>query len=579
MFKTEEILSKFKLFWQYPAITEKSFYEKNKFNPNFIGFPWATIFDKRYNLNIIYKILIPYIDKNKRYYTCCQHIMYKQFIGLWKALNITTVYISHKTKMESSIDGITLKSCPLYALNFEDEAINKEFNGVDLLNVERDILYSFVGGYQPNYLTDIRPRIFNMKHPKDTIIKNTGMWHLDKLVYNPKQNSKHELNETADHINKTKYYNELLIRSRFTLAPSGSGPNSIRFWEALAAGSIPVLLADSLELPEHDLWKDAILEIKELDLESLPDKINEIENVKGREKLMRENCLKIYNDLNQKVDKIVIKKPYNMVLFTNCHGEKYIEMFKRDTNLGNIFNINYIVSYQQLDNFQHYKKDFEKADVLIINNIKSYNDFTIQNLRKILKDNVLLIVIPFVRFEGYWIPEQYKRLKYIGDNAVSYFPNININNIDSYLKMSYDKYIYLNYYTNCLTKLKKIETESDIKFYDFFIENHTKYPMFRDNYHPTMNLLEYVGSEIMKKIDTKFNVNYINNFKLVEETMEYGHYKPIVDYIKNILDIKYNLDKIFICSRKEYLSKIINYENSVTNNPVKDLTDMRSKLW
>lgn len=137
----------------------------------------------------------------------------------------------------------------------------------------------------------------------------------------------------------------------------------------------------------------------------------------------------------------------------------------------------------------------------------------------------------------------------------------------------------MEYFNICLKKLKQIEIESDIKFYDFFIENHTNYPMFRDNYHPTMNILEHIGSEIMKKINEKFEINYNNKFKLLKEPKEYGHYKPIQDEVKNILDIKYDLDKIFICSRKEYLSKIINYENSTTNIPVKDLTDMRSILW
>ena len=38
------------LFWQYPVITEKTFYEQNKDDPMYVGIPWATILDKRYNL-------------------------------------------------------------------------------------------------------------------------------------------------------------------------------------------------------------------------------------------------------------------------------------------------------------------------------------------------------------------------------------------------------------------------------------------------------------------------------------------------------------------------------------------------
>ena len=34
----EEIMKKLDLFWQYPVITEKTFYEQNKENPIFLDF-------------------------------------------------------------------------------------------------------------------------------------------------------------------------------------------------------------------------------------------------------------------------------------------------------------------------------------------------------------------------------------------------------------------------------------------------------------------------------------------------------------------------------------------------------------
>ena len=46
LFQTDKILSQLKLFWQYPVITEKTFYQQNKDNEKYIGFPWATIIDK-----------------------------------------------------------------------------------------------------------------------------------------------------------------------------------------------------------------------------------------------------------------------------------------------------------------------------------------------------------------------------------------------------------------------------------------------------------------------------------------------------------------------------------------------------
>lgn len=266
-----------------------------------------------------------------------------------------------------------------------------------------------------------------------------------------------------------------------------------------------------------------------------------------------------------------------MVMFTNCHGERYIDMFKRDSDIDKKFDINYIVSYEQLNNFERWKSVFEKADILIINNIKNYTDYTLTNLKKILKKDVLLIVLPFVRFEGYWLPEQYKRLRFFGGNSVSYFPNID-GDINNYLKKKINKGLLKDHFSKCMIKLKSIENESDIKFYDFFVKNHQEYPMFRDNYHPTMNMLEYIGSEIMKKLNEKFDISYnMKSLKLVKEVEEYGHYKPIQDDIKVHLGLKYDIDKIFIWSRSEYLQKILSYEKK-GKFPVKDLDHMRKIL-
>ena len=92
LFQTDKILSQLKLFWQYPVITEKTFYQQNKDNEKYIGFPWATIIDKRYNLNVVFNLMKSYIRPNVQYFTCCQHISFRNLIPLFKALGIHTVY-------------------------------------------------------------------------------------------------------------------------------------------------------------------------------------------------------------------------------------------------------------------------------------------------------------------------------------------------------------------------------------------------------------------------------------------------------------------------------------------------------
>lgn len=301
MLKLDKIVNDYKFFWQFPVITEKTAYFQEKNNSNYIGFPWATVIDKNYNLQVIYNIIKPKLDTNIDYVTCCQHISFYKLGSLFSALGIKTLYTPHKVLNVNFLGKIRLKAMPLYAVNVEDKKRNKVFMDKDFMNVERKYLYSFMGGYQLGYLTDIRQKIFLMNHPPNTFIKNTGDWHFNAIVYGVKQNSdgstivKSHKDIEKEHNEKTNTYNHLLLNSRFSLCPSGSGPNSIRFWESLAVGAIPILLADTLELPPHDLWKDAILRVTERDVEKIEGILQDISVEK--ENKMRANCLKIYTFL------------------------------------------------------------------------------------------------------------------------------------------------------------------------------------------------------------------------------------------------------------------------------------------
>ena len=193
----------------------------------------------------------------------------------------------------------------------------------------------------------------------------------------------------------------------------------------------------------------------------------------------------------------------------------------------------------------------------------------------------MVIVIPFVRFEGYWMPEQYKQLKYVSGNAVSFFPNIEKNNIQSYLVGDKNKdkdNEIIAYFNKCLAKLKQIDQESDIRFYDFFVDNHHKFPFFRDNYHPTMNILEYIATQIIEKIDQGFDITYNkSNFNLKKDLFEWGHYKPMRNSVKRALKLEYDLDKVFLCNREKYLNVIL--DNETKQQKIVDLDDLRKKYF
>lgn len=286
------------LFWQYPVKTERTFYEQNKHDVNCIGIPWATIVDKNLigNKQLLnhFKTYAEQLPQDSLY-TGCQHCYYYGLGEWFKALNIQTAYISHKRFKVDNIGHVKLISCPLYAVNIEDDTRNSTFKNLtteNIVNDNRPLFYSFVGAHDVHYLSKIRLQLFEMTHPDNCHIRQTGSWHFNTSVFTSKQNAKYELDPGGDHDKNTVAYNNILKDSTFSLCPVGAGPNTIRLWESLAVGSIPVILSDMHELPEHDLWKFAVVRINEAEVGKLADTLSSIplETVK----IMRANCLKIY---------------------------------------------------------------------------------------------------------------------------------------------------------------------------------------------------------------------------------------------------------------------------------------------
>ncbi len=291
----EDVLTTLK--WQAPVITEKTFCEQNQNDPNYMAFPWANVIDRKFYTDansVRAYIKAKYSDK-REYYTCCQHVYFHKLIPLFKEVGVKTLYTPHKKKGVVTIDGIRIIACPLFAANIEDPDRNAVFKGLtddDFKNRPREKAFSFMGSYVPGlYISQIRQRVFDEKFNNNSfnlpsvVINTGGDWHFNRNVYGCGR----DLDSQAK---LTEMYNKLLLDSRFSLCPSGSGPNSIRLWESLAIGTIPVVLADTLDLPKHPLWDKACLFVPENKVSEIPKMISKIS--KTTEDEMRANCLDLY---------------------------------------------------------------------------------------------------------------------------------------------------------------------------------------------------------------------------------------------------------------------------------------------
>lgn len=255
--------------WQLPAATEKAAYESiarlsSPLGFEYFGFPWATIIDGlRGNAASAAQILMALRVANQkpkkaaRRVTVAQHIHAMEFIDLFKASGITDIFWSHATHKQLEIDGISLHPFPLFPAQTPEASLN------DDPRRPRRYLANFIGAYNPNiYLTNVREVIFNDPNSAgDLLIIKRDAWHFDRAVYEEQIKGRAaDVQRLLTERKNTEEYLNAIKDSWFTLCPSGSGPNSIRIYESLCLGSIPIVLTRDLKLPgPQAIWEKAAI--------------------------------------------------------------------------------------------------------------------------------------------------------------------------------------------------------------------------------------------------------------------------------------------------------------------------------
>ena len=254
--------------WQKPNQTELFAFDRLSVEAfsclkSYLAFPWATWIDSD-------KKGIPRISISppaeapltRVRATVCQHIWALEYIDLFRQSGITDLFWSHASKQSFNIGDIRIHPFPLYPVRCASHPLTSPF----LLPKQRKYLYSFQGTYSPDlYLTPVRQWLWELPSRPDACLEKRFEWHYEQAVYREQING-----QSIDPVTKQRLdyeadsYVQTMLNSCFTLCPSGSGPNSIRLWESLGFGAIPVILSDTLALPgDHKLWHEAAIFISE----------------------------------------------------------------------------------------------------------------------------------------------------------------------------------------------------------------------------------------------------------------------------------------------------------------------------
>ncbi len=265
-------------FWQYPAATERQARDNHAGIPaggnvdaetrtvhTYLGLPWATYIDKKSipgaELRPIatriagLHALVRSLGWRLRVHTVCQQIHWRRTIDTFGSCGVTDLHLSHATDdLDPRREGwpFVIHSWPLIAPNIEEPSrrvgltIGKPVG-------ERKYLASFIGAYMPHYRSDARVQLAEAAKASgrsDLLVELTDLWHFNKVVYNEQvagkalADAEREAQEAS-----TRRYNEVLSDSVFSLCPEGAGPNTLRIWESLAVGAIPVIVAGGWVLP------------------------------------------------------------------------------------------------------------------------------------------------------------------------------------------------------------------------------------------------------------------------------------------------------------------------------------------
>lgn len=284
-------LAGFDAHWQHPAITEQHAFNRLKAlapresNVAYLGFPWATLIDvsnhnkqDEQRRTLLRAALDSCADRLKGYgriATVCQHIHMKQYASLLSEAGVTDVFWSHAVTDEPEIaeHGLTIHPFPLYPVQACDA------RGVSY--EARRYLFSFVGAKAtPIYLSQARTHIIEelASHPMG-LVRERATWHYNRIVYDSQILRRVEANSVLLDEAASEEFREVMRQSVFTLCPSGTGPNSIRLWEAICSDSIPVVMAETYRHPgSGSLWREAVVECGEdrQSIAELPERLAEI---------------------------------------------------------------------------------------------------------------------------------------------------------------------------------------------------------------------------------------------------------------------------------------------------------------
>jgi hypothetical protein len=214
-----------------------------------------------------------------------------------------------------------------------------------------------------------------------------------------------------------------------------------------------------------------------------------------------------------------------ILIYSNCHGGRLHQMFDTHPSTKNRFSVSYISNYEELRNetlSPVHLQMIRDCDFFIyqpFNKTYENTEYDINSIRRHLKPSCVVFRINYYRFKGFWYESSVKPYAAHGyykflDGPVDFGLHNSFASADTKMSKSevrrkideivLDELSFAGYFQEELEKFKDLDAKSDVKMYDFFIENYQTVPLFHDCFHPNSRFFYEV---FRQTVDTLFQIS------------------------------------------------------------------------
>jgi hypothetical protein len=118
-------------------------------------------------------------------------------------------------------------------------------------------LFSFIGA---SNTAPVREHLCSLNHPRSVFLDTSSDYQ--RLLHREMPSDERRAYE--------RRYAETLQQSKFILCPRGMGPSSMRLFDTMRMGRVPIILSDDWVAPVGPRWNDFSIRVAEADWRSVP---------------------------------------------------------------------------------------------------------------------------------------------------------------------------------------------------------------------------------------------------------------------------------------------------------------------